>query len=91
MTYEKIADYHIALRAGDPPRISRRGKSKCAASLNVAQAQALLEGGYRVPEGADDPEHVYAKHATPAGWLGTAARGADDPEHVYAKHEGTWY
>jgi len=62
MTYERIVDYHIALRAGDPPRISSRGKSKCAASLDLAMAQELLVTGHRVPEGADDPRHVYAKH-----------------------------
>ncbi len=62
MTYEKIVDYHIALRQGDPPRISQRGKSKCDGSLDLTKAQALLEGGHRVPEQSDDPSHVYAKH-----------------------------
>lgn len=62
MTYEKIADYHIALRAGDPPRLSARGKSKCAASLDLIRAQALLEAGH--PDPADDapPKHVYVQH-----------------------------
>ncbi len=62
IVYEKIADHHVALRAGDPPRISRRGKSKCAGSIDLRRAQELLETGHRVPEGADVPRHVFARH-----------------------------
>lgn len=62
MTHEKIADHHVALRSGDPPRVSARGESKCTGSLDLDKAQRLLEGSHRVPPGADDPKHVYAKH-----------------------------
>lgn len=62
LTYEKVVDYHYALRKGDPPVIKPDGKSKCAADLDVAKAQALLDHGYRVGTRGGWPSKVYACH-----------------------------
>ncbi len=66
LRYEKVADCHRALRAGDPPLIRSRGKSRCAGSIDLARAQAWLEDGLRKglawPPGEGDPRHVFARH-----------------------------
>jgi len=64
LQYEKVADYHVALRKGDPAKVSKRGKSTCAADLTIAEAQVMLDMGYRddvLPSG--HPQRVFAKHA----------------------------
>lgn len=63
LVYEKVADYHVALRASDPPVVTSRGKSKCAGTIDPQLAQALLDNGYRVGRGADScPRKVFARH-----------------------------
>jgi hypothetical protein len=68
MIYEKVVDYHRALRSGDPPGISHRGKSKCASDLTVDLAQGLLERGHPWPDSIvaldpqEPPEAVFSLH-----------------------------
>jgi len=61
LVYEK-ADYHRALRATDPPKVSRRGKSKCPGDLTPIEAQELLNLGYREGQLADGtPKAVFVR------------------------------
>jgi hypothetical protein len=64
LQYEKVADYHVALRKGDPAKVSKRGKSTCAAELTLQVAQTMLDTGYRddlLPSGY--PQRVFARWA----------------------------
>lgn len=62
LTYEKVADYHLRLRQGEPATISARGKSRCDSEITLEVAQALLDDGYPHKTGGDGlPKQVFAQ------------------------------
>lgn len=78
LRYSKV-DYHKALRKGDPPKVSLRGKSKCDGGISLDEAQELLNVGYRhakLPNGK--PKAVFVKRM---GLWYRALAGSDGTYH----------
>ena len=63
LVYEKAADYHQTLRKGDPAKVKRRGKSKCAGNITMEVAQRMLAvGRYHGSLPGNYPKSIFSKH-----------------------------